>query len=69
MKHHLDNPQQLLRSLQACEQLAHNLRLTKGARAINDAINAVGWEMADKAEKKAKRSVAAIRQRAQEGGK
>jgi hypothetical protein len=51
-----ETPQQLQRSILACEQLAHQLKFTKTGRALNDALNALGWEMADRAERAMKRT-------------
>lgn len=46
-----DDPQLLLRDLTALEMRANAMRLFPAARALNNAKNAIGWQLAGNIEK------------------
>lgn len=43
-----DTEEKLILDLQAMQTRAHALRMPSTARALNAAMNAAGWELADK---------------------
>lgn len=46
LKSETDDPQKLLRDLTALEMRANTLGLFPAARALNNAKNAIGWQIA-----------------------